>query len=120
MQGIEIINTIPVYTTYWHTGMLWGLWVGAGLSLGLVLYYAIKKSIIMDAALDFICVSIIMIMIFMGFGAVVGENFEKDFVETWYEIRIPDGADFDAITEKYELIEQGENSWIVKERTNED
>ena len=108
MQGVIILNTIPVWATYWRAGLITGLAIGLVVSL-IVIWIARDPT---PAA----CVCIYFIILLTLFGTLIGDCFHKELVEIRYEICIDDTVDFNALMDKYEFIEQRENSWIVRER----
>lgn len=110
MQGVEILNTLPIYSTYWELGLLSGLGIALIILVG-VIFVADRLST--DRC---ILISTILAVISMLFGALIGECFHKELVETRYEVRLDDTVNLDEFMDKYEFIEQRENSWIVKEK----
>ena len=118
MQGVTILNTIPVYETHWVTGLIIGALVGLGIGIGILLFMYFKEPTIWEELLFVYIGSVIEIALFSSlFGGMIGDCFHKELVETRYEIRLDDTIDLGEFMDKYEVIEQRENSWIVKERT---
>lgn len=110
MQGVEILNTLPIYSTHWALGLLSGLAIALFASIALI--YIIDSLSISEC----IAISVELAVIGMLFGALIGDCFKAELVETRYEVRLDDTVDLDEFMDKYEFIEQRENSWIVKEK----
>jgi len=117
MQGVEILNVLPIYSTHWITGLVAGALVCLGIGIGILLFMCFgEPRIWKDLFLAYMALVIEITLIGSLFGAMIGECFHKKLVETRYEIRLDDTVDLDEFMDKYEFIEQRENSWIVKER----
>ena len=117
MQGVEILNVLPIYSTHWITGIIAGALVGLGIGIGILIFMCLIESTIWRSLFfSYMALVIEIILASSLFGGLIGECFQKELVETRYEIRLDDTVDFDALMDKYEFIEQRENSWIVKEK----
>lgn len=110
MQGVEIINTLPIYETHWFTG----LQIGA-----VIAFVTTLIGLILTRNREVLTIGAALILCFMLFGALFGDCVKKELIETRYEVFIDDTVDYDKFIDDYEFIEQRENSWIVKERNNE-
>lgn len=133
MQGITILDTINIYEISW-----WQLLLGLlPLALGAVFYFvkwhrAFKKGTPDEQARGVVntdnysvkdfCRSVLTLIVGGIISVVLATCFAKfwpaKYVETHYEIAIADSASFNDVYSNYVIIEEKENTFVVKERSS--
>ena len=127
MNGITILNTIEIYQIAWWQTLLALLPLVISACICFIrLHNAYKKGTIEEQERyiingDYWDPREFIIILVGGFLSIILSIYfanvcPADHVESRYEIQIDNSASFNEVWNKYELIEEKENTFIVAER----
>lgn len=124
MSGIAILETINIYQIAWwqfFLGML-PTFIGGGICF-LSVYIASRKSspeVRAQGGVEWhpkhILWMILGALISLILLSILNTSCPADYVETRYEIKIEDSVSFNEVYDNFIILEEKENTFIVKER----
>ena len=127
MDGIAVLDTIEIYTTAWWQIILCLLpTIIAGVVFQIRFKMAFKKGSAEEQANNVVSVEhwspkelLIVLaggLVSMFLAACMPNLWPTHYVETRYEIKVEDSVSFNDVYNKYVILEEKENTIIVKER----
>ena len=129
MNGVTILDTIDIYqVSVWQALLGIAPLIISFIIFSVRLYRAFKKGTEEDRAMGVVSsehwkpkeLLIVAVGGMITFALMF--SFEKfcpaEYVETQYEVSIDETVSFTEFYDKYEVVEERDNSFIVKDRTN--
>lgn len=127
MNGVTILDVIEIYQIAgWQFFIGFSPVIIAAIIVFIRLYLAFKKGTKEEQKRGVINLNywspkefwplIVGTIISLATLLYIGNTYPADYVETRYEVKIDDSAFFNEIYNTYSIIEERENTFIVKER----
>lgn len=119
MNGIEILNEIPIYNiAEWALSTMCFILIGTPLLF--FIYSIIQREGVGYTILNTICgflIGLFITILFIIFTSKTEIAYNKNSVQYYqYQVVISDDVKFKEFMEKYEILEQNGNIYTIKER----
>lgn len=119
MNGVEILNTIPIYNVAeWALGT--AAFILIATPLAFLVYSIVQYEGFCDVVLNTVCgflVGLFITILFIAFTSETDIAYDKNSVRYYqYQVVVSDEVNFNEFMEKYEIIEQDGSIYTVQEK----